>query len=172
MARRQLLTDEQWTRPLAPPSDEREIVRYWTLSREDFKIIFRKRGDHSRLGFALLLCYLRYPGRVLGADEMPPVTLVSFIGRQLASILRRSSGTASGIKPGANSLPNSWSGSVTLASTGPVSVITLRGSPQSPRTSERPICWSRCCWKSCAGIGLDPDTEDAGIARARGAKPG
>jgi hypothetical protein len=51
--------------------------------REDIKIIFRKRSDHSRLGFALLLCYLRYPGRVLGADEMPPVTLVSFIGRQL-----------------------------------------------------------------------------------------
>ena len=25
----------------------------------------------------------RYPGRVLGADEMPPVTLVSFIARQL-----------------------------------------------------------------------------------------
>ena len=58
MARRQLLTDEQWTRLLAPPSDEREIVRYWTLSREDFKIIFRKRSDHSRLGFALLLCAL------------------------------------------------------------------------------------------------------------------
>jgi hypothetical protein len=65
MARRQLLTDEQWTRLLAPPSDEREIVRYWTLSSEDFDIIFRKRSDHSRLGFALLLCYLRYPGRVL-----------------------------------------------------------------------------------------------------------
>jgi len=77
MARRQLLTDEQWTGLLAPPSDEREIVRYWTLSREDFDVIFRKRSDHSRLGIALLLCYLRYPGRVLGADEMPPATLVS-----------------------------------------------------------------------------------------------
>jgi TnpA family transposase len=83
MARRQLLTDEQWARLLAPPSDEREIVRYWTLSREDFDIIFRKRSDHSRLGFALLLCYLRYPGRVLGAEEVPPVALVSFVARQL-----------------------------------------------------------------------------------------
>jgi uncharacterized protein DUF4158 len=84
MARRQLLTEEQWARLLAPPSDEREIIRYWTLSREDFDIIFRKRSDHSRLGFALLLCYLRYPGRVLSADEVPPVALVSFIARQLA----------------------------------------------------------------------------------------
>jgi TnpA family transposase len=81
MARRQLLTDEQWARLLAPPSGEREIVRYWTLSREDFDIIFRKRSDHNRLGFALLLCYLRYPGRVLGAEEVPPVTLVSFVAR-------------------------------------------------------------------------------------------
>ena len=46
MARRPLLTDEQWARLLAPPSDEREIVRYWTLSREDFDIISRKRSDH------------------------------------------------------------------------------------------------------------------------------
>jgi TnpA family transposase len=53
------------------------------LSREDFDIIFRKRSDHSRLGFALLLCYLRCPGRVLSADEVPPVALVSFIARQL-----------------------------------------------------------------------------------------
>ena len=53
----------------------------WTLSREDFDIIFRKRSDHSRLGFALLLCYLRYPGRVLGAEEVPPVLLVSFVAR-------------------------------------------------------------------------------------------
>ena len=74
MARRQLLT---------PPSDEREIVRYWTLSREDFDIIFRKRSDHTRLGFAPLLCYLRCPGRALGPEEIPPVTLVSFIARQL-----------------------------------------------------------------------------------------
>ena len=33
MSRRQLLTDEQWARLLAPPSDEREIIRYWALER-------------------------------------------------------------------------------------------------------------------------------------------
>src|SRR6202162_3267852 len=82
MARRQLLTDEQWSQLRAPPSDEREIVRYWTLSGDDFHIIVRKRSDHSRLGFALLLCELRYPGRVLGAEEVPPVALVSFVARQ------------------------------------------------------------------------------------------
>jgi hypothetical protein len=44
---------------------------------------FGNAATNSRLGIALLLCYLRYPGRVLGADEMPPATLVSFIARQL-----------------------------------------------------------------------------------------
>ena len=73
MARRPLLTEDQWARLLAPPTDEREIVRYWTLSLEDLDLIFRKRSDHARLGFALLLCYLRYPGRVLGAEEVPPL---------------------------------------------------------------------------------------------------
>jgi len=154
MARRQLLTDEQWARLLAPPSDEREIVRYWTLSREDFDIIFRKRSDHSRLGFALLLCYLRYPGRVLGAEEVPPVALVSFVARQLgvspAAFIRYS---RRDIKPGANNLSTLWNGSAIGASTGPVFFITWRGLPQSPRTSKGRISWLRCCWKICAVIG-------------------
>ena len=34
-------------------------------------MIRRRRGDHSRLGYALLLCYLRYPGRPLQANEQP-----------------------------------------------------------------------------------------------------
>jgi hypothetical protein len=29
MARRPLLTEDQWARLLAPPTDQREIVRYW-----------------------------------------------------------------------------------------------------------------------------------------------
>ena len=58
MARRQLLTDEQWARLLAPPSDEREIVRYWTLSREDFDIIFGNAA--TTVGSALPCCFAIY----------------------------------------------------------------------------------------------------------------
>jgi Domain of unknown function (DUF4158) len=65
MVRRQLFTDEQWTRLLAPAREEREIVRHCTLSRDDLDLIAAKRSDHSRLGFAVLLCYLRHPGRAL-----------------------------------------------------------------------------------------------------------
>ena len=46
-----------------PPGDQRELVRHYTLSDTDLAAIRRCRGDHTRLGHALMLCYLRYPGR-------------------------------------------------------------------------------------------------------------
>jgi Domain of unknown function (DUF4158) len=83
MARRQLFTDEQWASLLSPPRDEREIIRHCTLSRDDLDLIAAKRSDHGRLGFAVLLCYLRYPGRALEASETPPAELLTFIADQL-----------------------------------------------------------------------------------------
>jgi TnpA family transposase len=83
MARGRLFTDEHWASLLAPPTDEREIIRHCTLSRDDLDLIAGKRSDHGRLGFAVLLCYLRHPGRVLAADEMPPPELLTFIADQL-----------------------------------------------------------------------------------------
>ena len=63
--------------------EEREIVRHCTLSRDDLDLIAAKRSDHSRLGFAVLLCYLRHPGRALEAGEMPPPELLAFVADQL-----------------------------------------------------------------------------------------
>ena len=53
------------------------------MSDSDIAIIRRCRGDHSRLGYAVMLCYLRHPGRPLRADERPPASLVSFIADQI-----------------------------------------------------------------------------------------
>ena len=64
MARRQQLTEAQIIELFDPPSDQRELVRYYTLSDADLAAIRRCRGDHNRLGHALMLCYLRYPGPV------------------------------------------------------------------------------------------------------------
>ena len=61
--RRQQLTEAQITALLDPPTDQREMVRHYTLSAADLGPIRRCRGDHNRLGYALMLCYLRYPGR-------------------------------------------------------------------------------------------------------------
>ena len=75
MARRRLLSDEAWAQLRNPPTDEWSIVRHYTLSHEDLALVTRKRTDATRLGCAVLLCYLRYPGRVLEAGETPPERL-------------------------------------------------------------------------------------------------
>jgi hypothetical protein len=66
-----------------PPIDRRELVRHCTLSEADTAMIRRCRGDHSRLGYALMLCYLRYPGRPLRINERPPAALISFVAEQI-----------------------------------------------------------------------------------------
>lgn len=83
MARRQQLTWAQITELFDPPGDQRELVRHYTLSDADLAMIQRCRGDHNRLGHALMLCYLRYPGRPLRAGERPPGPLLAFIADQI-----------------------------------------------------------------------------------------
>ena len=81
--RRQQLTEAQIAALFDPPTDRRELVRHCTLSEADTAMIRRCRGDHSRLGYALMLCYLRYPGRPLRIDERPPIALISFVAEQM-----------------------------------------------------------------------------------------
>ena len=83
MTRRQQLTEAQIAALFAPPTDQRELVRHYTLSDADMAMIRRCRGDHSRLGYALMLCYLRHPGRPLHVNERPPAALVSFVAEQI-----------------------------------------------------------------------------------------
>ncbi len=77
------MTEAQIAALFDPPTDRRELVRYYTLSDADIAMIRRCRGDHSRLGYALMLCYLRHPGRPLHANERPPVALVSSVAEQI-----------------------------------------------------------------------------------------
>ena len=73
------MTEVQIAALFDPPTDQRELVRHYTLSEADITIVRRRRGDHNRLGYALMLCYLRYPGRPLHAGEQPAAALVSFV---------------------------------------------------------------------------------------------
>jgi len=83
MARRRLLSADSWAPLLGSPSDEREIARHYTLAREDFDLIEAKRGGANRLGFAIVLLYLRYPGRVLDVGEVPPGAVIAYVAHQL-----------------------------------------------------------------------------------------
>ena len=85
MARRRLLSDEQWERLLDPPADELQIARLYTLTGEDLALVGKRRTDATRLGCALVLLYLRHPGRVLEAGEVPPGPLLAYVARQLGA---------------------------------------------------------------------------------------
>src|SRR3546814_9267342 len=65
MPRRVTLTDRQREALLHLPVDQGELLRHYTLSDEDLGHIRQRRRAHNRFGFALQLCVLRYPGRVL-----------------------------------------------------------------------------------------------------------
>ncbi|MCP4029178.1 MAG: DUF4158 domain-containing protein [Sphingomonas sp.] len=83
MARRRLLTREALAPHYDPPTDEREIARHFTLCREDLNLVCERRGASSRLGFAMLLLYMRWPGRVLEAGERPPGAILTFVADQI-----------------------------------------------------------------------------------------
>ena len=55
-----------------PPMEVRAIVRHYTFSIEDVALVRQRRRNANRLGFAVHLAYLRFPGRVLGPNETPP----------------------------------------------------------------------------------------------------
>jgi TnpA family transposase len=84
--RRQQLSEAQITALLDPPTDQRELGRHYTLFAADLAAIRRCRGDCNRLGHALMLCYLRYPGRPLKAGERPPWPLLLFIAEQIDAL--------------------------------------------------------------------------------------
>lgn len=83
MARRRLLNDEQWARLLGLPSGERDVVRHCTLTPDDLALVAGKRSAPNRLGYALLLCALRHPGRALEPGEAPLAPMVAYVARQL-----------------------------------------------------------------------------------------
>ena len=83
MPRRRVLTDGQLNALLALPTTEPELLRYYTLSRADLDVIVRRRREHNRLGFALQLCALRYPGRLLRPGETVPSEVLRFVADQL-----------------------------------------------------------------------------------------
>src|SRR3712207_7387322 len=85
MARRAILTPAQRTALLAPPVDRAELARHYTLSEAELAVIGRRRRARNRLGFALQLCALRYPGRLLRPGELIPAPVVAFVAEQVGA---------------------------------------------------------------------------------------
>jgi TnpA family transposase len=83
MPRRAILTERQRAALFGLPIDEPALIRHYTLSDDDLSHVRRRRRPRNRLGFALQLCALRYPGRLLQPGEVIPEAVLAFIGAQL-----------------------------------------------------------------------------------------
>ncbi|TRC89062.1 aldehyde dehydrogenase family protein [Mesorhizobium sp. WSM4303] len=75
MSKRKLLKVHDRQKVFDLPADEDSLIRHYSLSPADRLEIELRRREHNRLGFAVQLCLMRYPGRVLGAEETPPAML-------------------------------------------------------------------------------------------------
>jgi TnpA family transposase len=78
-----ILTDAERQNFLALPTDDDTLIRHWSLDDDDRRLIETRRHDDTRLGLALQLCALRYPGRLIQRGEVIPSVALSFLAEQL-----------------------------------------------------------------------------------------
>ncbi|EPK5010754.1 DUF4158 domain-containing protein [Pseudomonas aeruginosa] len=83
MPRRSILSAAERENLLALPDTKDDLIRHYTFSDTDLSIIRQRRGPANRLGFAVQLCYLRFPGVILGVDELPFPPLLKLVADQL-----------------------------------------------------------------------------------------
>ncbi|MCF7997404.1 MAG: DUF4158 domain-containing protein, partial [Chromatiaceae bacterium] len=85
MPHRTVLSASQRATFEALPTEHSELTKHYLLSDEDLRLIGSRRRAENRLGFAVQLCLVRYPGRVLRAGEQLPSVLVAFVADQIGA---------------------------------------------------------------------------------------
>jgi TnpA family transposase len=83
MARREFLSPVQRAQFLAFPTSQRDLIRFYTFSPSELAWIQKRRGEHNRFGFALQLCFFKYPGRVWALGESVPDELLRYVAQQI-----------------------------------------------------------------------------------------
>lgn len=80
-----LLTEEQRLELMEIPHNinEYEIGKHYTFSSYDVAIINKHRRDYNRLGFAIQLALLRYPGWPLSSINKIPESVLNYIAEQI-----------------------------------------------------------------------------------------
>ena len=83
MAQRPLLPPGRWASLLHAPTDQDSLIRHCTLGQAELDLIRTKMAGHNRLGLALQLCLMHYPGRGWRSGETLPPSFVSFVAQQV-----------------------------------------------------------------------------------------
>jgi TnpA family transposase len=83
MPHRDLLSPAQRAQLLSLPTSLREIGELYTLTPADHEFIGKRRTAINRLGMAVQLCFLRFPGRPWTPEETMPAAMQRFIAQQI-----------------------------------------------------------------------------------------
>jgi len=85
VARRKILKAQDRQELFDIPADEDSLIRHYSLSAADRLEIDLRRREHNKLGFAVQLCVMRHPGRVLSAGEIPPRAMLNYVADQIGA---------------------------------------------------------------------------------------
>jgi TnpA family transposase len=85
MPRRSILSATERDNLMALPEGEDNLIRYYSFTESDLSLIRQRRGDANRIGFAVQLCLLRYPGHALEVDMPVPDSVIDWIANQIHS---------------------------------------------------------------------------------------
>src|SRR5260364_161576 len=83
MPRSWVLSAAERERLGALPEHQDALIRHDTFSESDLSIIRQRRKAATQLGFAVQLCDMRSPGRMLEIEEPPFSPVLSFVAAQL-----------------------------------------------------------------------------------------
>ena len=85
MARRSILSATERDSLLALPESQDDLILHYSFTESDLSLIRQRRGDANRIGFAVQLCLLRYPGYALASDMPVPDPVIQWVARQVRS---------------------------------------------------------------------------------------
>ncbi|PMC34622.1 DDE transposase [Bacillus sp. UMB0899] len=82
---RELLTTEQRQALMQIPEDEWILGTYFTFSKRDLEIVNKRRREENRLGFAVQLAVLRYPGWPYTHIKSISNSVLQYISKQIGA---------------------------------------------------------------------------------------
>ena len=83
MPRRSILSAAERAEIYAPPDSAEEMTTRYEFNAQDLAVIRSHRGSQNRLGFAVQLAYMRFPGVMLAVDEEPAGAVLEMVAAQL-----------------------------------------------------------------------------------------
>ena len=83
MPRRLSLSASEQTSLFALPESTEDLIRYYSFNESDLALIRQRRGSANRLGFAVQLCLLRYPGFALANNTAVTEAVIQWVASSI-----------------------------------------------------------------------------------------